>query len=341
MAKNISRLDELLAYPSRNFGIREQRAYLLYRNKDFLRDLSKMETYFSIKIRGYQILGSLLKKLAEAKEPIPMNKLGATVSKMVLKEFSRRKWPESDWFYKKWAIMDSWWGDKNGLKANVLAGPLLCGTSLSPKKTGLFPYVAVDTNGIYTYTQSEIYQPSVYILVDPWTTATDVKRLCKFLPGLKESCFGFTTESKRCFPRDLCWYLLTNELKLTPTQIARVWAEKRPDELNALIRKTQEWKHAVDEDKDSVKDEYVRTGLPITVRSAIERTRLMIMSLSRRLPARSVGPIGEEPIPDSRGVLEIGKMRFIATDLAYKSLPAGTRLVEKRGRYRLVNTNSK
>ena len=102
--KKASRIDELLGYPNRNFSIYEQRARLLYLNKEFLQDLAKMEAYFSIMLRGWQILGNILEKAKRGKEAISINELADIVCKKTLAKFGRSKWPDSTWFFKKWAI---------------------------------------------------------------------------------------------------------------------------------------------------------------------------------------------------------------------------------------------
>ena len=340
MNKKTSRIDELLEYPRGEFSIREQRAYLLYRNKEFLQDYAKMETYFSIKQRGWQIVSDLLKKSTGIQAAVPISKLGDTANKMALAAFGRRKWPESDWFFKKWAIRDSWSGEKHSLKESVQAGPLLCAVSPAVKKTGLYPYLAVDVRGKQIYSMRELFRPRVYILVDPWTTAADIKRLCKFLPDIKDVCFGFKTESKRCYARDLCWYRLNTELGLTPTQIAKAWAEKRPDELPALIRKTREWKRAVDEDKDSVMNDYIINGLPITIRAAIGRMRAMIESLSWKWPGRNARLAGDGPIPNAEAVLDLGEFRTVLRNIEVGPLST-LKLVKNRRRVRVEKVNSK
>ena len=50
--KKTDRIDELLGYQNREYTIREQKAELLCRNKEFLSDLAKMQTFYALVRRG-------------------------------------------------------------------------------------------------------------------------------------------------------------------------------------------------------------------------------------------------------------------------------------------------
>jgi len=83
MVKKNTRFDELLNYSNRNYDIHKQKAELLFRNKAFLLDFAKLDTYFSLTRYGQQIFDALMKEAGSRLPkdiPIDVHKVSLVVS---------------------------------------------------------------------------------------------------------------------------------------------------------------------------------------------------------------------------------------------------------------------
>jgi hypothetical protein len=279
-----ARIDELLNYENREYSIDEQKAELLCRNKAFVEDCGKLETYFLIRHRlGWTFEGMIERSKGKKKYP---------TEEEVLAEFGLKRMPEHDWFYEKWSIWIDWAGEQFDLNWSVYAGPKLC--ALSPFEEHPLPYETITLNGNRMVTRKEWFRRDAYIVIDPWTTGDDIEKLCKNLPEVKEACFGFSVESKSFFARDLCWYDLSTEFELNPTQVAKMWTQARPGDFREYMLNTRDVRdeakklHVAPAEVDvgAFVDAYISSNLPQAVRSAVNRMRLMIKNLSKRPRSR-------------------------------------------------------
>jgi len=263
--KKTVRINELLSYPNRRYAIREQKAELLYRNEEFLSDLAKMEPFFVLVHRGRDFkkyLKELRAKTPEG-EGVQIDQARDLFMEKNLADLGLEKPPDWQWFYEKWNIVPHWQGEKAKLWVFIQAGPSLY-TRVS-QGGQRYKYAHLEMNSGFEQNRDEPFPiPDISIAVDPWTTRKEIVRLCKILPEQIESVFGFVMDTRGCFARDLCWYDLNRELDLTPAQIAKLWAKKRPNDLLEMI--------SGNEDPD---DE-----LPYIVRAAIDRLQDAVDYLS-------------------------------------------------------------
>lgn len=80
------------------------------------------------------------------------------------------------------------------------------------------------------------YQKPIAIIIGPWTTLEDIKNNWKDIEKLqKEICFK--EEQSSNFNRDLCWYDLKREFKLSYSKIAKLWIENCPEDIDLLVIK--------------------------------------------------------------------------------------------------------
>jgi hypothetical protein len=291
MKKKPSRLDEILGYKVKGFVIEQQKAELLFRNKAFLLDFAKLDIDFSLGRRTQQIFATLLEKArGEASKGVPVKiserAFPSKAKKTALLEFGLKEWPEHKWFFDKWEIAKEWDGDRATFFQYITAGARLW----------LFAgQRSVETELTRFNEVFPVGRPRVFIALDPWTTKIQISWLLGRGPShrnestlheFQRKYFGFSQELKRCLSRDLCWYDLNKELKLKTVKIARAWAEKRPDELAALVKKSTDWKRGAGTDSDlgeakAFVDDYVKTGLPAVVGAAIDRLQKAIDYLTR------------------------------------------------------------
>ena len=277
--KKTDRIDELLGYQNRQYASREQKAELLCRNKEFLSDLAKMQTFYALVRRGRGFNKYLKELQAETPEgtPIQIDEAGARFLEKNLADLGLTQPPAWQWFYRKWDIVPHWPGEKSKLARFIQAGPSL--------------YMRISEGGQrYSYIHREMTcdleedrsepfpMPDLAIGVDPWTTREDISRLCRILPEQIERVFGFVTETGGFFARDLCWYDLNEEMGLTPVQIAKLWARKRPGDLLKMMRKHKSGREGRKVHKE--KAAFIADELPYAVREAIDRLQDAVNYLS-------------------------------------------------------------
>lgn len=275
-----ARIDELLSYKNREYTINEQKAELLCRNEAFQKDCGKLADFFCVQHRLGRDSEGMLDRI-KGKKDYPSEK-------EALAELGLKKMPKHEWFFEKWSMFSDWSGQKWNLEWSVYAGPKLC--AISPWDKNPIPYDTRTVNGNSFLTAKELFRRDAYIIIDPWTTIGDIIKLCKDLPEIKKTCFGFSTESKGFFARDLCWYDLNTEMDLRPTRIAELWAKARPDDLRGLLLNSRDVRCEAkklhvspgDIDLDAFKDAYVVSNLPQAILAAVNRLGLMVRNLSKR-----------------------------------------------------------
>jgi hypothetical protein len=283
--KRQARIDELLRYSSKGYhrvdncyyqphDITYQKVELLFRNKAFLSDLAKLNEYFSA---------------GQHPRPYP---------------------GEGKWFFDKWQISTAWKRSKQHLTFSLKAGPAIFVLYDRPTLDRLFAqadhelppfvkygdrWVRIIGNGYEHFAQLEYadhWPPRLSIAVDPWTTKEQIGELSSMLPQLKRDLFGFALESKANFARDLCWYDLHHELRLGTSEIARIWAAKKPREFRALAENSAGWKDGnargekitaelAKGDARFYIEDYIKQQLPAVISSAINRIQLAVNYLTR------------------------------------------------------------
>ncbi len=72
------------------------------------------------------------------------------------------------------------------------------------------------------------------IRINEWTTLEDIRAKWKRIEELQNEFWG-KREGRTNFNRDLCWYDLAKECKLRPSEIAKIWAELHPEDIDLLV----------------------------------------------------------------------------------------------------------
>jgi len=270
--------DKIPAFHNRHYSIKEQKAELLWRNKEFQKDLKRVRIHFKYKRKADVI--------AAAADHKKVNELTEVEIHLPL----RQKTVGNNWFYDKWDLNKGWDGQKKALCKNIHAGARLWYFETPDPRENLFLFGRPPKEFTRYQEALPLRGPAIFITADPWTTKKQISNLCRFLPRKKAEVFGFAVESKRFFARDLYWYDLRHNLKLSFSKIARIWVQKEPNEFNGQIQRTQNWKDMSSQySENAIKDTY--SSFPQVVRAAINRLQKAIDYLSKSPP----WPPGYEP----------------------------------------------
>lgn len=259
----------------RDFDISAQKAELLRRNRKFLKELEKKlnwtrldgfreefqeqvkefrETWtnrYYLKIRK-ELFGKLKKRRSKIVEKIidknSVEEIGSKditamfhrfiddeveeESRIELKFHYQGRILDWDKFCKKWNIHHEWDGDLNTLN-DYLKPPI----ELLHVKGG------------------DDFAPSLLLKITEWTTLNDVKDIWGTVEKYQKK-MGKKWEKRTNFTRDLCRYDLAKEHGLKPRQIAEIWIEEFPDEIDILVARRMKKKIHKEDFKGRALDDY-------------------------------------------------------------------------------------
>ena len=71
------------------------------------------------------------------------------------------------------------------------------------------------------------------IRLDGWATIEDIRAKFKIIEGLQKGLWG-KQEEKHNFRRDMVWYDFATQYKLKPKEIAKLWIERFPQDIDLL-----------------------------------------------------------------------------------------------------------
>lgn len=99
----------------------------------------------------------------------------------------------------------------------------------------------ISTLGMYLgekyglYANEEKGRKRINIEISPFTTRQDVDAIWPLVEKVQKEYYGFKAGEKPNFGRDLCWYDLNKKFNLTPRQIAKLWIENCPEDIDLLV----------------------------------------------------------------------------------------------------------
>jgi len=175
-----------------------QRAELLTRNKSFKKELEEISSRL-----GEDFFKDLEKRIQKEKEKGLPDYIPKELFDLQEEWFS---------FCNRWHISHDWDRQINSLHKFI-------------KKT-----VAIVDDIDF-----ETYEGRLYLRIDAWTTLEDIHAIWPKIEKAQKEYFILKAEKKVNFGRDLCWYDLYKEYKLSHRQIAKLWEEKYPQDIDLLV----------------------------------------------------------------------------------------------------------
>jgi hypothetical protein len=172
----------------REYGRKEQRAELLIRNTQFMKDFRKLQ------------------EKREASDNL--HESGEEIFELA---FSR--------FCEKWGVSRRWNMETGSLSKFIETKP---GLLYNPIWAGL-PEFDISEVKLFPDDQKPDY---LYVKIDPWTTLEDMKVIWGRIEELKKAIFGYSDKEKWNFGQALCWYDLHKQEKWGYGKIASVWIQE-------------------------------------------------------------------------------------------------------------------
>lgn len=218
-----NQVKELLVSYNKEFDINTQRAELLSRNDQFLEELNEYnEETFLGKLLPYK---SLFQKGRKGNK---VNVIRIT-QKGVETNDPDLSWPESlekdkefeellkrnveFWtlFCRRWNIMPEWDGDLKSL-----------GKSMEPPVE------------FYWIEGKKDVAPALLMRINNWTTLRDLKAVWGQVEEFQNQVWK-KQEKRTNFARDLLWYDLSKKHGFKTREIAKLWEELHPEEIDLLV----------------------------------------------------------------------------------------------------------
>lgn len=201
----------------------EQRAELLLRNPQFIKDLQEQHEVRELGGRSPEVDRWLSSSEEGLTIKDALDKSGEFLTETGLFRLCDR-----------WGISRRWDMDKGSLSRFIEAAPSLL---YNPSWAGLPTNLAVDAK-IFPDDSRPDY---LYIKIDPWTLPKDITSSWGRIEKLKKAIFGFSDHGKWNFGEALCWYDLRMKYRYSFGKIALLWQmEKAPheneDDLKTRVR---------------------------------------------------------------------------------------------------------
>jgi len=201
----------------REYDKKTQRAEMLIRNKQFIKELKETPADFVVDFEDR--LKFKTKKLSVDGVDLYIN----------VESFSKFKN-----FCLKWHIHSPWDGNIDTLSEFIKESPeIIC----EPVNYSL-------VNGDIYFPDKEIVRPEglesvnyLYIKVDAWTSLEEVKKIWPRVEKFQRTIFNYKAELKSNFSRDLCWYDLKTTHNLSSSKIAKLWIKHFPEDIDLLVVK--------------------------------------------------------------------------------------------------------
>jgi hypothetical protein len=218
-----NKIKGLLNSYKKKFSISSQRAALLSRNAAFKEELDKMLEEYELK---YLLPLKYVFQKSRGKGQIYITKLSAAGVEIIGPRFSWPKGLEKEkhtrdvmenalhsWtnFCRRWSIMPEWDGKVKSL-ARFMEPPI----------------------EFYWIEGKEGSAPVFFLRINNWTILDDIKDVWDQVSEYQNMIWE-KQERRTNFSRDLCWYDLSKEYGLKSRDIARLWADNYPDEIDLLV----------------------------------------------------------------------------------------------------------
>jgi hypothetical protein len=223
-------IKELIENSRKDFDRDAQRYELLKRNNSFVKELEKTtkklegEIFFKVRDMGHEeIMSDLSEKnilLINDYPKTPTHKSGGLSWKYLtpdsgirqkIKIFFDNYIPRWETFCERWHISSNWDGNMSSLREN-LKGPVE------------LKIIKDEEKGI----------SSIIIRIDNWTILDDIKEIWGEIKKYQNEIWK-KEEKRTKFARDLCWYELSKKRGLKPAEIAKIWIDKFPDEIDLIV----------------------------------------------------------------------------------------------------------
>jgi len=199
----------------KDYDKKTQRAQLLIRNKQFIKELK--ETPADFVVDSEDRLKFKTKKID----------LGGVDVYINVESFSKFKN-----FCLRWHIHPTWDGNIDTLSEFIKDSPeIICE-----------PVNYLLVNGHIYFPDKEIVRPEglerinyLYIKVDAWTSLEDIKKIWPRIEEFQRTIFSYKAELKSNFSRDLCWYDLKTTHNLSYGKIAKLWIKHFHEDIDLLV----------------------------------------------------------------------------------------------------------
>lgn len=191
---------KLIKKSKKDFDKNSQRAALLARNKSFKKELEAISSRL-----GGDFFKDLEKRIQKDKEK--------GLPDCIPREFHdlQEEWSS---FCARWHISYAWDRKINSLNKFI-----------------------EKTVAIVDDIDFETYEGMLYLRIDAWTNLEDIRAIWPEIEKMQKKYFVLKAEKRINFGRDLCWYDLHIKYKLSHREIAKLWEEKYPEDIDLLVIK--------------------------------------------------------------------------------------------------------
>jgi hypothetical protein len=238
-----NKIEKLIKTYNKKFDINTQRAELLSRNKHFIKELN--EHFDRSGLKGFMPYKGHFQKGREEQKArmtkINKSKVEDTASKLVwpkswqkghkLKEHLEMHMRLWAFICKRWNIMPEWDGDLKSL-SRYMEPPM----------------------GFYLLEGNEAVRPALLMSLNEWTTLSDIKSAWGQVEEYQDQLWK-KQEKRTNFARDLFWYDLLKKQGLKIREIAELWEERYPEEIDLLVLRRIKKRIAKEDLRGKVLDE--------------------------------------------------------------------------------------
>ncbi len=201
----------------KDYGKKTQRAELLIRNKQFIKEYKETPTDLLVDFKDRLKFKTM--------------KISSDGVSLYIKEESLSKFNK---FCLRWHIHIAWDGNIDTLSEFIKDSPeIIC----EPVNYYL-------VNGSIYLPEKEIVRSEgleginyLYIKVDAWTSLENIKEAWPRIEEFQRTIFSYKAELKSNFSRDLCWYDLKTTHNLSSSKIAKLWIKHFPKDIDLLVVK--------------------------------------------------------------------------------------------------------
>jgi len=289
---------------------KEQRAELLKRNEQFKKAL---KTAF-VKFKNIEEIDNNCRKIFSRFENLEISIDQAheelTKNTETIEQYMK--------FLRKWHISSNWDGEINSLSKFIKDTPII-----------IYDAFSACESTIHLREQEPLPDESefdyLYLKIDAWTSLEDIKKIWPRIQDLQKKIFDFKAEQKTNFGRDLCWYDLKKQHKLSYGQIAKLWINYCPGDIDSIRIKSFKKEN----------EEEIKTKLKGKTSVFDDNQNLLNMIKSGKLGNNLKSDFKEKKEIYVTGKTEYGKFspRFLDT------IKQGTKRIE--GYIKLINIRSK
>ncbi|MFX1536939.1 MAG: hypothetical protein ACFFDI_22195 [Promethearchaeota archaeon] len=207
----------------RKYTKKEQRAELLKRNEQFKKAL---KTAF-VKFKNIKEIKNNTRKIYFRFENLEIS-IDQAHDELTKNNETIRKYMK---FMRKWHISSNWDGEIDSLSKFIKDTPIIIYDALSARESSVpsMKQEPLPDESEFDY---------LYLKIDAWTSLDDIKKIWPRIQDLQKKIFDFKAEQKSNFGRDLCWYDLKKQFKLSYGQIAKLWSNHCPGDIDSILIKS-------------------------------------------------------------------------------------------------------